>query len=156
MRNRNPFSKPSLPDKHDWIDGGKIGAVSAENFFAHIWNTYTPWKINGKISPEKQFLIDIEYDGRPALSERGGVPYTNEEISEITDIMGRDQLFLKRLRIFSKRLFDNQARPSRLWVGLVNHCLFNGFSNRHKDGWGNGKVKETIGFSGHERGFFFF
>lgn len=123
MRNRNPFSKPSLPDKHDWIDGGKIGAVSAENFFAHIWNTYMPWKINGKISPEKQFLIDIEYDGRPALSERGGVRYTNEEISEITDIMGRDELFLQRLRVimkssaakeFRKRFFEARANGNEV------------------------------------------
>ena len=118
IRNRNPITKPALPDKHDWIDGGKIGAVSAENFLAHIWNTYMPWKINGKISPEKQFLIDIEYDGRPALTARNGVSYTNDEISEITDIMGRDELFKKRIqkvmkstaaKEFRKRFFEARA-----------------------------------------------
>ena len=119
MRNRNPITKGALPDEYDWIDGGKIGAVSAENVLAHLWNTYLPWKINGKISPEKQFLIDIEYDGRPALSSRGGVAYTNEQISEITNIMGRDELFKDRLKIimkssaakeFRKRFFEARAK----------------------------------------------
>ena len=89
-----------------------------ENFLAHIWNTYMPWKINGKISPEKHFLIDIEYDGRPALTARNGVSYTNDEISEITDIMGRDELLKSALekvmkstaaKEFRKRFFEARA-----------------------------------------------
>lgn len=130
MRNRNPFAKGGLPDKHDWIDGGKIGAVSLENVLAHIWNTYSPWKINGKISPEKQFLIDIEYDGRPALTSRGGIEYSNEEISEITDIMGRDNLFRDRLRVimkssaakeFRKRYFEARSKGLEIDAGVFDN-----------------------------------
>ena len=118
MRNRNPITKGALPDKYDWIDGGKVGEVRTENVLAHIWNTYLPWKINGKISPEKQFLIDIEYDARPSLTSRGGIAYTNDEISEIMSIMGRDEIFKKRVqrvmkstaaKEFRKRFFEARA-----------------------------------------------
>ena len=97
---------------------------------AHIWNTYSPWKINGKISPEKQFLIDIEYDGRPALTSRGGIEYSNEEISEITDIMGRDNLFRDRLRVimkssaakeFRKRYFEARSKGLEIDAGVFDN-----------------------------------
>ena len=92
MRNRNPISKGQLPVKYDWIDGGEVGVP--DTFMARVWNTYMPWKVNGKISPEKQFLMDIEYDARPTLRTDGkGTELTKEHRSEITDIMGRDGLF---------------------------------------------------------------
>ena len=92
MRNRMPGIKSTLPATYDWIDGGEVGVP--DNNFARIWNTYMPWKVNGKISPEKQFLMDIEYDARPTLTTDGnGVRLTAEERSEITNIMGRDGLF---------------------------------------------------------------
>ena len=41
IRNRNPITKPALPNKHDWIDGGKIGAVSAGKLFGtHLEHLY--------------------------------------------------------------------------------------------------------------------
>jgi len=92
VRNRMPGIKSTLPAKYDWIDGGEVGVP--DNNFARIWNTYMPWKVNGSISPEKQFLMDIEYDARPTLSTDGnGVRLTAEERSEITNIIGRDELF---------------------------------------------------------------
>ena len=92
MRNRNPLTKGQLPAKYDWIDGGEVGVP--DNLMARVWNTYMPWKVNGKISPEKQFLMDIEYDARPTLSTNGkGVKLSKEHRSEITNIMGRDKLF---------------------------------------------------------------
>jgi len=92
IRNRMPGIKSTLPATYDWIDGGEVGVP--DNNFARIWNTYMPWKVNGKISPEKQFLMDIEYDARPTLTTDGkGVRLTAEERSEITNIMGRDGLF---------------------------------------------------------------
>ena len=92
IANRIPFLKDTLPDKHDWIDGGKVGVP--DNILARMVNTYLPWKINGKISPEKQFLIDIEYDAVPTLQTNGkGVEYNNEQKSDITDRMGEDKLF---------------------------------------------------------------
>jgi len=97
IQNRIPFAKGGMPIKYDWIDGGEVGIP--DNFMARVWNTYMPWKVNGKISPEKQFLIDIEYDARPTLRTNGkGVELTPEERSEITDIMGRDGLFKRGIQ----------------------------------------------------------
>lgn len=96
MMNRNPVTKGLLPAKYDWIDSGEVGIP--DNFMARVWNTYMPWKVNGKLSPRKQFLIDIEYDARPVLRSNGkGVDYTPEEQSMIMDIIGRDDLFGKRV-----------------------------------------------------------
>lgn len=91
IRNRNPLTKGQLPAKFDYIDGGEVGVPG--NLMSRVWNTYMPWKVNGKISPRKQFLIDIEYDARPTLNTYRKVKLTNEERSNILEIMGRDDLF---------------------------------------------------------------
>ena len=91
IRNRNPLTKGQLPAKFDYIDGGEVGVPG--NLMSRVWNTYMPWKVNGKISPRKQFLIDIEYDARPTLNTYRKVKLTTEERSNILEIMGRDDLF---------------------------------------------------------------
>jgi len=91
INNRLPGFKSILPKQYDWIDGDEVGVP--EDTFARLWNVYMPWKISGKISPEKQFLMDIEYDARPTLSKYNGVELTAAERSEMTNIMGRDGLF---------------------------------------------------------------
>jgi len=97
VANRNPIAKQALPDAHDWIDGGLVG--EPPNFFARVWNTYLPWKVNGEVSPEKQFLMDIEYDARPTLKTNGrGVEYSNEERSEVTSMMGKQQIFKREIQ----------------------------------------------------------
>ena len=68
MANRTP-AKGALPEQYDWIDGDKINEPG--NFIARVYNTYSPWKVNGKISDEKQFLMDIEYDNRPSMMTDG-------------------------------------------------------------------------------------
>ena len=98
LANRNVFAKSHLPDAHDWIDGGKIGEPT--NFFTRVWNTYSPWfKQSERISPEKQYLIDIEFDGRPSLRTHGkGVEYSIDERSEVTDLMGQSKYFRNEVR----------------------------------------------------------
>jgi hypothetical protein len=97
VANRNPVLKQNLPDAADWIDGGKVG--EPVNFFARVWNTYLPWKVSGEISPEKQFLIDIEYDARPTLRTNGrGVEYSNEERAEVTSMMGKMGIFKQEIQ----------------------------------------------------------
>jgi hypothetical protein len=97
VANRNPILKQNLPDSYDWIDGGKVGVPA--NFFARVWNNYLPWKVSGSISPEKQFLIDIEYDARPTLRTNGrGVEYSNEERSEVMNLMGQQGLFKEAIQ----------------------------------------------------------
>lgn len=97
ITNRTPIAKDTLPDMHDWVDGGKVGMP--DSIWARIWNTYMPWKVNGKISSEKQFLIDVEYDARPTLQTNGkGVDYSPEERSQVLDLMGQDGYFKSELQ----------------------------------------------------------
>jgi len=98
LANRNPFVKDTLADLYDWMDGSKVKEPA--NFATRVWNTYSPWwKISEKITPEKEFLMDIEWDGRPSLRTNGrGIEYSNEQRSEVTRIMGEDGLFVKEVR----------------------------------------------------------
>jgi hypothetical protein len=103
LANRNPIAKGSLPTQYDWIDGGPVN--EPPDFWTRVSNTYLPWKTNGKISENKQFLIDIGYDGVPSLTSNGrGGEYTAAQRSELTSIMGEQQLFSDALtRIRSSR-----------------------------------------------------
>jgi len=120
VQNRLPGVKGELPVKNDWIDGGPVGIP--DNFLARVWNTYMPWKVNGEISPEKQFLIDIEYDARPTLRTNGqGVELTTEERSEITDIMGRDGLFKEGIKRVMQTKEAKQFRKN--YMNAINAGL---------------------------------
>ena len=97
VANRNPIAKDQLPNKYDYIDGGLVGVP--EDPWTRIWNTFSPWKVHDDISPEKQFLIDIEFDGRPVLSTNGkGVELTTDMKSEIARIMGEQGLYRDEIR----------------------------------------------------------
>lgn len=97
IMNRLPVLKGLLPKEYDWIDGGEVNVP--DSMFARLRNTYTPWKESGKITPEKQFLIDIEYDATATLRTNGqGEKLSTEEQSEILSIMGRDGLWKKAIQ----------------------------------------------------------
>jgi hypothetical protein len=122
IRNRMPFAKSGLPAKYDWIDGGEVGVP--DNLMARIWNVYMPWKVNGKISPEKQFLMEIEYDARPALSTNGkGVKLSKEHRSEITNIMGRDKLFKTGIQRVMKSIPGGPEGFRKRYMEAVNQGL---------------------------------
>jgi len=121
MRNRNPVTKGQLPAKYDYIDGGEVGVPG--NLMSRVWNTYMPWKVNGNISPEKQFLIDIEYDARPTLSTHNGVRLTAEQRSEITNIMGRDKLFKEGIKRVMKQIPGGADGFRRRYMDAVNAGL---------------------------------
>lgn len=154
IRNRMPGIKSTLPAKYDWIDGGEVGVP--DNNFARIWNTYMPWKVNGKISPEKQFLMDIEYDARPTLATDGnGVPLTPEERSEITNIMGRDGLFKAAIQRVM-RTTDGKAFRKRYQEAVANGLDpdLSSFENLHTqlDRELRGAIRMAIGSSPHQDG----
>ena len=91
LANRTPL-KAALPDLYDYIDGDKINMP--DNILSRLYNTYSPWKVNGKISDEKQFLIDIEYDNRPNMKTDGrGTDLTLNEQAEVYRYMGKNGLF---------------------------------------------------------------
>ena len=103
LANRNPFAKDALPDLYDWIDGSVVGEPMG--IFARFWNVYSPlWKVSESISPEKQFLIDMEFDARPSLTTNGkGVEYSPDERSAVTQIMGERGYFRNELREIMNR-----------------------------------------------------
>ena len=98
LANRNPIVKESLPDLYDWMDGTKVGEPTS--FFTRVWNTYSPlWKVSEGLTPEKQFLIDVEFDGRPSLRTNGrGVEYTPSQRSQVTQLIGQDGYFRDKVR----------------------------------------------------------
>ena len=102
LRNRNKWTdgldpNSALPDAHDWIDGRKIGYP--ENPFVRMLNAVSPFKVADGMTPERQFLIDIEYDNRPSFRTNGkGVEYTPEERSELYSIMGRQGIFRQAIQ----------------------------------------------------------
>ena len=121
MRNRNPLTKGQLPAKYDYIDGGEVGVP--DNIMSRVWNTYMPWKVNGKISPRKQFLIDIEYDARPTLNTYRKVKLTNDERSDILQIMGRDKLFAEGIDRVMKRVPGGPEGFRKRYMEAVNAGL---------------------------------
>tara|TARA_R100001082_G_scaffold1914_1_gene1766 strand:+ start:2981 stop:6904 length:3924 start_codon:yes stop_codon:yes gene_type:complete len=122
LANRNPGLKEQLPDLYDWMDGSKVGEPLG--FFARVWNVYSPlWKVSEAISPEKQFLIDIEFDGRPTLRTNGqGVEYSPAQRSEITRLMGEEGWFAEEV----KRIMNTPDGKAfrKQWKELANKGVY--------------------------------
>ena len=120
MMNRSAL-KGALGDRVDWLDGTKVNAP--DNFLARIWNVYSPWKVSGVRTPEKQFLIDIEFDMRPSMNTDGkGVKLNLQEKERLFYYMGKDQLFLKEVRRIMKstegKAFRESVRKAQSESGL--------------------------------------
>ena len=122
IANRNPGLKGQLPDLYDWMDGSKVGEPLG--FFARVWNTYSPlWKVSEARTPEKQFLIDIEFDGRPSLSTNGaGVEYSPEERSEVTRLIGESKHFRNEVRRIMQTTDGKEFR--RQWKKAANQGAY--------------------------------
>lgn len=134
LRNRNKFTdvidpNSALPDAHDWIDGKKIGYP--ENFFVRAFNAVSPMKVYDGISPERQFLLDIEYDSRPSFMKNNkGVKYTPEERSELYSLIGKQGYFKRELqRIMS-------TTDAKSWKESIRTARGNG-SQVEPDLWQN-------------------
>ena len=118
LRNRNKFldvvdPKGALPNAYDWIDGDPIGFT--ENFFTRGWNAIMPMKVSDSITPERQFLIDIEFDSRPTFQTNGqGVQYSPEERSELFNIMGQQGYFKSQIQRLMK------SKPAKEWRKALN------------------------------------
>jgi len=116
LRNRNKFldaldPSSALPNKYDWIDGKLIGY--SENFFTRAWNAVSPIKQHDDISPERNYLIELEYDSRPIFNRSSnGVPYTPEERSELYSLIGQQGNFKRALQTIMKRYPADVFRSS--------------------------------------------
>jgi len=91
LSSRTPL-KAAMPIRYDWISGDPVGEPT--NFWTRLWNRATPWKQSDSVSPEKQYLMDIGYDGRAIVQTNGkGVTYTADQQSEILSYMGKKGYF---------------------------------------------------------------
>ncbi len=82
--------------QYDWIDGGAVNEPA--DFWTRVANTYLPWKTNGKLSENKQFLIDVGFNGVPSLTSNGrGGEYTAAQRSELTNLMGKSGYFNEQI-----------------------------------------------------------
>lgn len=97
LRNRNAWMdvfdpKGALPYAYDFIDGDPIN--QKEGFWQRFIFAYSPIKQFDETSPERQFLIDIEFDAQPSVAKSsGGVEFTPDQISELKSLIGKEGHF---------------------------------------------------------------
>jgi len=110
--NRNRFlpAAQEMPNLHDWFEGQQVGYP--ENPFVRFNNGAFPWKIyDGKISPERQYLMDIGWDHRPIFSKgENGVEYTPEEQAALYERLGTDKVFFREVQKIMQRV------PSKMYL----------------------------------------
>ena len=110
LANRTP-AKLGLPEQYDWIDGTIIN--ESNNIISRLWNTYSPMKVSKKISPEKQFLIDVEYDSRPSMSTDGsGTKLTIDEQAQLYRLIGKDGEFKREIQRIMRSTTGKQFREN--------------------------------------------
>ena len=89
-----------LPFKYDFVDNGIVGR---EDPITNIFNNLLPFKTTSNPSPEKQFLIDSEFDVQPALTTSlKNVKYTVDQRSRLAQIIGESGYFKNGLREIMK------------------------------------------------------
>lgn len=93
------IGKP-LPLKYDFIDGTVVGR---EDPLTNVLNNLLPFKTSTTPSPEKQFLIDSEFDVQPAMmTSLGGVKYNVDQRSRLAEIMGKSGMFKEGIQKIMK------------------------------------------------------
>ena len=116
-RNRNAWldmfdPQGALPEKFDPIDGTRVGYP--ENIWMRFANTYSPLKFSESISPEKQFLVDIEYDLLTKVNRSlGGAELKETEKSAIFSKMGEMGIYKKEINRIMKEANNMVYKSSR-------------------------------------------
>ena len=101
LRNKNNWLDAINPDgalgaKYSWVDDKPIGHV--ESWGQRAANAFLGWRVSDKLSENRQFLLDIEYDSRPAMQKsKEGVPYPSHIRSAIYESMAKDGTFRRLL-----------------------------------------------------------
>ena len=121
LLNRNRWTKlidpgSELPIQKSFIDGEVSGG--SDNMFDRIFNFLSPIKVSPALSPEKQFLLAIEYDAAPSfIRGSDGIEYTPTQRSLISSEMGEQLYFRDRVRDAMKmaadRNFINELKRAR-------------------------------------------
>ena len=105
---RNPLGRQILPNKVDYIDG----PGEEINPLVGLWNTYTPWKVNGALSEPKQYLLDVEYDGRAVLKTFNGIKLTPTERNQIATIIGEEGYYRDQIMQIAEQYPADEYRSS--------------------------------------------
>ena len=114
IRNKNNFldgvdQNGSLGAKHSWVDDENIGHI--DGWAQRAANAFLGYKMADKISENRQFLIDIEFDVRPAMQKSDdGIAYSSEQRSAIFDKMGDLETFKKAISYIRKTKGDDYLR----------------------------------------------
>ena len=84
-----------LPYKYDIIDGSVVGK---EDPLTNIFNNLLPFKTSANPSPEKQFLLDAEFDVQPSLKRSlNNAEYDVHQRSRLSQIIGESGYLRKGL-----------------------------------------------------------
>jgi hypothetical protein len=139
MRNRNNWldvvdPTGALPYKYSWLDGEKV-SPGGGNFFARAWNATSIMKVSGsKISPEAQFLLDIEYDNRPSfITDDKGSELDPKTRALLYEAVGKQGYFKAAIRREMNSLDAKGFREKLLKAresGQVDKTQFNDLYNR--------------------------
>ena len=105
---RNPLGRQILPNKVDYIDG----PGEEVNPLVGLWNTYTPWKVNGALSEPKQYLLDVEYDGRAVLKTFNGIKLTPIERNQVATIIGEEGYYRDQIMQIKEQYPADEYRTS--------------------------------------------
>ena len=133
IRNRNNFldivdPQGALPEKYNFITGKKVGYP--ENFFVRAWNAYSPMKRHDDLTPEEQFLVDIEFNVNPQTNmSSGGVELTNTERSEIWSKMGELGTFKKELQKIMRYSNKLEHNGTKGYINILKEIRRGGLSN---------------------------
>lgn len=108
LSNRIP-GKAGLPDKYDWIDGGKVNELG--NPLHRLYNAVSPFPYHERPSEVKEYLSQVEWNGHPGAKSRSdGVPYSKAEQEQINRLIGEDGYFRKEVKRIMKAHPAEQVR----------------------------------------------
>lgn len=128
--NRNRFlpGAKEMPNLPDWFEGKPVGYP--EDPYVRFNNGAFPWKVHdGKISDERQYLMDIGWDHRP-IFEKGenGVEYTPDEQRDLYAALGNNRVFkgevTKIMNRIPSKTFIEQLKAQRADGSQIDAKLF--------------------------------
>lgn len=103
LRNKNNYIDQIEPDgalaqKYDWVDAEKVGFV--ENFWQRAVNVFLGHRMSDRLSPEKNFLLEIEYDSRPTfMKDEEGNPLDSHTRAALYYKIGEMGVFKRKLQV---------------------------------------------------------
>jgi hypothetical protein len=140
MRNRNNWidlvdGKGALPYKYSWLTGEKV-SPGGGSFWQRAWNSVMPMKIGGsEISPEAEYLMDIEFDSRPGFMRDGkGNELDPTTRAELYEAVGKQGVFLaavkREMNSLEGKAFRQQIKDARKNGGTADKKEWNDLFNR--------------------------